>query len=188
MSKELATCTNCGKEFKYYRSTLRGKDATFCCRKCYLTSDIKAWNKGIIEYKKCKYCGKIIRKWRKYCSFDCYIKDDNVIWHFPDRSGENNPAWKGGVTKINTKDRNKFCKTTGKDVLKRDNYTCQICGSKNELQVDHIQQWSEYCGDRFNIDNCRTLCRSCHYFITFNKPMPEGKKWGFIYLNKNKQV
>jgi len=32
---------------------------------------------------------------------------------------------------------------------------------------------------RFNINNCRTLCMECHYFITFGKVMPKNiKTWG----------
>lgn len=186
MTKETATCQHCGKEFQYYRSTLRGKDAKYCCHKCYLASIVHAWNKGKIEYKQCLHCGKIIRKWKKYCSYDCYIKDVDVSKFLPPpMKGKDNPAWKGGITKITIKERTKFAKVTGKKVLERDNYTCQICGSKEDLQVDHIQSWKEYVEDRFTIDNCRTLCRSCHYFITYNKPMPKGLKWGFICLIKN---
>jgi len=33
-----------------------------------------------------------------------------------------------------------FAHTIGQDVLRRDNYTCQVCGQRGgKLQVDHIQ-------------------------------------------------
>ena len=77
-------------------------------------------------------------------------------------------------------DRVRFRKTLQKDVLKRDDYTCQICGERGgDLQVDHIQSWAEYVDQRFSIDNCRTLCMKCHYKITYGKPMPENiREWG----------
>jgi len=87
--------------------------------------------------------------------------------------------WKGGVTPINHIERNKFKFYIQKQVLKRDNYTCQICGVRGvRLHVDHIQKWSEYVEGRFCIDNCRTLCVKCHYKITFGKPMPKDSTWG----------
>lgn len=93
--------------------------------------------------------------------------------------GEKHWNWKGGITAQNMLDRIKFSKTIGRMVLKRDNYTCGLCGSRKELQVDHIQPWAEYIEGRFDMNNCRTLCIKCHYKITFGKPMPEGiKNWG----------
>jgi hypothetical protein len=57
-------------------------------------------------------------------------------------------------------------------ILKRDNYTCVNCGSKDNLQIDHILSvW--HCFNRFKImqcnkiDNLQTLCRKCN----LNKPL-----------------
>lgn len=99
---------------------------------------------------------------------------------FPEKTGENNPAWKGGVTSLNKLERKRFRNTILKSVLERDNYTCQLCGIRGVvLQVDHIQPWAEYIELRFNMDNCRTLCKSCHYKITFGREMPSNiKTWG----------
>lgn len=95
------------------------------------------------------------------------------------RSGDKNPRWKGGITSKIRLERTKFVETIRKQVLKRDNYTCQMCGGKNRyLHVDHIQSWSEYAKLRFSIDNCRTLCIDCHYQITWGKRRPKNSKWG----------
>jgi hypothetical protein len=77
-------------------------------------------------------------------------------------------------------ERNRFRSQIQKQVFKRDNYTCQICGKRGgNIQVDHIQPWAEYVELRFCIDNCRTLCVKCHYKITFGKPMPPNiRAWG----------
>lgn len=93
--------------------------------------------------------------------------------------GEKNTNWKGGITPQELKDRTRFKATIQKQVLERDNYTCQLCGENKDLQVDHIQPWAEYVELRFNIDNCRTLCKACHYQITYGRPIPsESMEWG----------
>jgi len=48
-------------------------------------------------------------------------------------------------------------------VLKRDNYSCQICSKKGKsLEMDHIKEWCNYPELRFEASNCRTLCHVCH--------------------------
>jgi hypothetical protein len=94
--------------------------------------------------------------------------------------GYKHPNWKGGITPKDKFERAKFRRIIQKDVLRRDDYTCQMCGQRGgELQVDHIQSWKEYVELRFNINNCRTLCKSCHYKITFDKLIPDKNiHWG----------
>lgn len=85
-----------------------------------------------------------------------------------------------GLTPANKKERNMFTKTIGQLVMQRDNYTCQICESKEKyLHVDHIKSWSDYPALRYTLSNCRTVCRPCHYYVTFKRKMPKGSKWGF---------
>ena len=45
-------------------------------------------------------------------------------------------------------------------VWERDNFTCQICGSRRFLSVDHIIPESK--GGKLNMDNLQTLCRTCN--------------------------
>jgi len=45
-------------------------------------------------------------------------------------------------------------------IKKRDNYECVICGSKNELQVDHIKPI--FLGGNNEESNLRTLCKTCN--------------------------
>jgi len=84
-----------------------------------------------------------------------------------------------GITPESRLQRQKFSKTTQHLVFQRDNYTCQICDQySGYLQVDHIKRWAEYPELRFEIDNCRTVCMACHYYITFKRKLPEGVIWG----------
>jgi len=90
--------------------------------------------------------------------------------------GEDSPNWKGGISKTKY-DRG----VTGigfwsKSVKRRDHYICQNCGldgmkscgecgRKPDMHADHINSWVDNPEQRLNIDNGRTLCKSCHYSL-----------------------
>lgn len=46
--------------------------------------------------------------------------------------------------------------------LKRDDYTCQKCRSKENLCVHHIKSYAEYPGLATTVSNGITLCQECH--------------------------
>lgn len=46
------------------------------------------------------------------------------------------------------------------DVWERDNFTCQHCGTRRDLTVDHIYPESK--GGELTMENAQTLCRSCN--------------------------
>jgi 5-methylcytosine-specific restriction endonuclease McrA len=58
------------------------------------------------------------------------------------------------------------------DVLRRDNYLCQICGSNNNLHAHHRKSWIEFPELRLELSNGRTLCSECHKL--FHKALPRG--------------
>lgn len=64
-----------------------------------------------------------------------------------------------------------------KEVLQRDNHTCQCCGSKRNLFVHHLNNFSDFKEHRTNVDNGITLCKDCHYNF--------HKIYGFKHTTKN---
>lgn len=47
-------------------------------------------------------------------------------------------------------------------VMQRDKHTCRICGSKQNIEVDHIKPLSKYTSLAFEPSNLQALCRSCN--------------------------
>lgn len=45
-------------------------------------------------------------------------------------------------------------------VWERDNFTCQKCGSRRNLSIDHVYPESK--GGELTMENCQTLCKSCN--------------------------
>lgn len=87
--------------------------------------------------------------------------------------------WKGGRTTEDRAERARFHKYFRVKVMQRDNYTCQVCDNYGvEVQVDHIKSWADNPTLRFDLNNCRTLCTPCHYYLTYKKKMPRGITWG----------
>lgn len=58
------------------------------------------------------------------------------------------------------------------DVLKRDNFKCQMpnCKSSKNLQVHHIQTWANASSLRYDPYNGITLCKYCHNSIKGKEP------------------
>lgn len=83
-------------------------------------------------------------------------------------SGENNNLWNKDLSDKERQIRNKnFRHIDGysdfiKQVLFLSNYTCFICGNKNDLEVHHLDGY-EWCKEkRTDISNGICLCKKCH--------------------------
>ena len=50
-------------------------------------------------------------------------------------------------------------------VFARDGWRCVLCGRRSALECDHVRP-IEQSGDWFDLENLRTLCRSCHIQVT----------------------
>ncbi len=85
-------------------------------------------------------------------------------------------------------------------ILKRDNYKCTVCGSKENLRVHHTYYSGDYCMPwEYPDDSLLTLCNKCHedyhktHELTFKgnpiKPPPKHKtkRKKKVSHNKNKK-
>lgn len=148
-------CKNCGQEFRTYPSRIK---KVFCCKKCCH----EYWKKKRVT-KICKGCGKefvlpYTGSIRKFCSQECYLGCIH---------GKNNPNWAGGRDCYYGTDWSQ----QSEKARERDNYTCQICGLKQEnnyraLDVHHIVPFKKFSlknHEQANkLDNLITLCSPCH--------------------------
>ena len=138
-------CTVCNKE--YYISGYRAENSKFCSKEC--------WTKRR-KLNECEYCHKPITSYhaKKYCSRKCshsaMVRDKAPTW-IDGKSLERDRARDGSeLREWRTK------------VFKRDNYTCQNCGDKKQIQAHHIIEWAKDESKRFDTDNGLTLCVKCH--------------------------
>ena len=76
-----------------------------------------------------------------------------------------------------------------KEVLERDDYTCQNCGRKGghlgntDLEMHHIvpkRNWGLH-----HKDNLTTLCNDCHKAITHDRNAPTAPDWGNSATRRN---
>lgn len=106
----------------------------------------------------------------------------------PHTAGENSHLWRGGKGTERHRVMLSIEYQSWRDaVFRRDNYTCQVCDQYNGmLHADHIKSWSEFPGLRYELLNGRTLCRACHYYVTFKRKMPTTSNWGLVGLARKR--
>jgi len=91
----------------------------------------------------------------------------------PDKclSGENNPNWKGGITKWRIQLwHSETYKNWRYSVFKRDKHVCQMCGARGE-EAHHIKPVRDHKNDLsiLDINNGITLCKDCHRSVNYNE-------------------
>lgn len=140
------------KQIKHLPAIVKVKDLSYGSSvkvECNCDRCDKIMTMCYCTYKKINHNGKT------YCQ-SCA----NLLFH----SGENNARWNFNKTKEerelqrNSSEYFMFCK----NVLNRDAYTCQCCGSKNNIQVHHLDGY-DWCKEkRTEVENGITLCEICH--------------------------
>lgn len=164
---ECLTCRN-----PVYRATWqRVNKRVFCNRKCYWTwlanntgAATSNWKGGPVVLT-CKWCDaeftverRLCKKTREYCSVKCRNSA---------MSGENHPAWKGGISsERDSAKRTEEYRQWRIMVFRRDHFTCVACLSKDKIEAHHLKPFSEFPEIRFDVDNGATLCRPCHNQIS----------------------
>lgn len=176
-SGQKCVCDECSKEF--YRKPSEINNNNYCSKKCYGRARMEG------EFRNCKVCNKeyyvcksIIDNGQGiYCSNKCSNNDRNV-------SGENHPAWKGGLRAFSEKVRAiKEYRVWRKMCFENCENKCDMCGSEENLQVHHIKPMklilsdnniseiseARECDELWDVENGQILCEDCHKLVTFNK-------------------
>ena len=93
------------------------------------------------------------------------------------KKGKTHPRWRGGISTLNKMIRDsKEYKQWRFNVFKRDNFSCTVCNSNNNLEAHHIVTFSRIiknnkiqslknalgCTELWDINNGITYCLSCH--------------------------
>jgi len=128
-------------------------------------------NKKQFAYWLCRCdCGKIMKlrgtslSTGHTSSCGCYQRDITSE-RMRKRKRELNPNWNPNLTdEERLIDRStQENRTWGKDVFKRDGYTCQECGDRGgTINAHHLKPYKTYKELRYNINNGITMCAPCH--------------------------
>lgn len=155
-------CGLCQKSFYIYpghRSRGRG---FFCSKIC--SNKSRTGKKMVIRNPNPYWKGKKLPEETKR-----KISETRKRIGVPQPKGEKAHRWKGGVTPKNKLIRKSLAYRQWRTaVFQRDNYTCIWCGVRSGngkavvLNADHIKPFAFYPELRFDLDNGRTLCASCH--------------------------
>jgi 5-methylcytosine-specific restriction endonuclease McrA len=135
----------------------------FKSKGCELLSDEYLNTKEKLYYK-CT-CGK--PAWISFSKFQAGQRCYSCKLKFLSESqkGEKGNNYKPHLTTADRiKERNyPEYKQWRKDVMKRDDYTCQVCSIKGgRLNAHHIESYADNPDKRTDINNGITLCESCH--------------------------
>ena len=115
---------------------------------------------------RCAWCDKEFDMWPYrvksteffYCSKDCKSKHWSKT-----RVGENSFRWKGGQWTRNCRAReSRQYIIARKNIKARDNWTCQLCGSKEKIVAHHIISVKKDPTKMFDENNLISLCDVCH--------------------------
>ena len=166
-------CEQCGKVIQKQKCLYEKAEHHYCslkCRSLWLSIHNSGANNK--QYKrvifKCEICGKeatqiesmYYRHKNHYCSAKCASIGQGIIY-----KREKHPNWNPNLT---DEEREKGRHIEGyddfiKQVLKRDNYTCQITGKRGgKLEVHHLNCFSDFKEGRTDLDNCITLSKEIH--------------------------
>lgn len=174
-NKPILVCKICGKTFQRYRSL----KSQFCSLACAGKSNAIIQQGRILKPNsyvtmECPYCGKEFTRRKCHVRAGCLAfcsKPCSHEYHSRRLSGANHPRYIDGKVR----ERGDNWHVQRRLAKKRDNRTCQICGSHHKLNVHHIRAYRLFNGDwqsANELSNLITLCKSCHLKV----------EWGTVEL------
>lgn len=164
----IVECKQCGSEFQVNEARSNTK---FCSNECYgkwqVGKNNPNWRGGKVTLT-CDWCGKSFKAnpckedERKYCSTAC--RDDA-------RRKEDSNQFQNWKHQVMT--RTKY-KQWRKEVFKRDDYRCRMCGSGDEIYPHHIISMRKIWDINkkqlaVDVSNGITLCKDCHALTLRNE-------------------
>lgn len=157
-NKIISNCIICNKELKSSKSTQR----KYCSQKCFKVALIGVKKP---EHSK-KMMGRSLAKGYKHT-----LETRQTL------SGNNSPAWKGGITDISHAIRRlpEYFQWR-KSVIDRFNNCCSLCKSTDSLECHHIYSLAQIirdykissslsalqCVELWDVLNGKILCKECH--------------------------
>jgi hypothetical protein len=150
-------CKKCGKNFRVHKAQIARQQGIYCSIACARSgSPTRKRNRATCT---CKVCGvsfeKHVSQIRKnrgtehFCSSRCWYKHNQ---------GNRHVMWTGGQDERMNPTAVKWRKA----VLRRDKRHCRICHATRKLEAHHILPFGTHRGERWNVSNGLTLCRTCH--------------------------
>lgn len=161
-------CSRCNKELLLLNfNTRKGKPFSYC-KECE-----REYNNNRYKHT-CELCGKTYRSGRKdsiicnECNYSKVGKRGARILNSYDWSGENNPNYNPTLTDEERyysrhRTKNPEYRNFVNEVLKRDNYTCQVSkNNKGKMIVHHLDCYSDFKDKRTDVNNGITLSEEIH--------------------------
>ena len=169
--------------YKIPKGTYRGKEVVKKGTRIEVdVKDLKPCSVAKVKVK-CDKCGKEYET--TYYSYHSCNKDGKIFCkHCNGLKGSKN----GNYNPNKTDEERMKNRHTEKDyifikkVLARDNYTCQCCGSHNDMIVHHLEGYNWCKNKRYDESNGITLCKTCHDNFHFeygrgNNTKKQFEKW-----------
>lgn len=167
----------------------------FCSKVCQyagFSGSLNPMFKAAKQRSTCKTCGKQFEYYKGsssgiYCSKSCSDICSERIEKMIAAKTSSFLGKKDSVIKARIRSGKRYLLWV-KNVLKRDNYKCVLCGSRKEKQVHHLTPFSviyqevKMTGFKnidwfYDLGNGQTLCKGCHEQTAshFNNSFPELK-------------
>lgn len=143
----------------------------YCCDKCKLNFITSYYNYNRSNKTKGDFCRKcsmeVYNSGENNSNFgkrlECGFKNGELNYASIHFKGSNNPNYNPNLTdEERTKNRDLVENINWRiSVFKRDNFKCVIC-EDNKIEAHHLNSYSRFKEQRFDINNGVTLCINCH--------------------------
>lgn len=143
-------------------------------------------NSNVYVDVKCDCCNKEYSM--KYYDYTKYNHNGSTYCskcsHTVLNSGSNSKNWNPNITEEERVIKRNYpeYKELVKKVMSRDEYTCQVCRTKSDsnLEVHHLDGYNWCKEKRTDETNCITLCHNCHYNFHFIYGRGENTREQFL--------